>query len=301
MTNLATAIAAGARGNRLHPQNPRTDLGRTATAFDAMLDELETALIDARAAEARLRDFLSEVSHELRTPVAGVSVSAELLLAGDLPDDTRERLTAGLVTQSHRIARLVDDLLLSARLAEPGTALHLIDVDLSALAAQQVEHARLLAPDLHIHLEPPAPDITAPIVTADPARVAQILTNLLDNARHATPPGGDITVRLGRRVHTVTLTVDDTGLGVPSADRDRVFDRFVRLDRRGTGTGLGLSISRAVAEAHGGTLRYQDPPTGGGARFVLELPTSPTPPPPIEATAEPATGLGPARSSSNQF
>jgi two-component system OmpR family sensor kinase len=278
MTTVATDIAGGARGRRLRASHPRTDLGQTAHAFDAMLDELEKAVTDARDAEIRLRDFLSDVSHELRTPVAGVSASAELLLTAELSPQVREQLTEGLVTQSQRIARLLDDLLLSARLAQPSSALHLQPLELRQLLATQVAQAQLLAPDLQVHLELGRTDGPV-LVVADAQRLAQILTNLLDNARHATPPGGVITVGVDVGVDaggdTVIVTVSDSGIGVAPEQRERIFDRFVRLDPRSTGTGLGLMISRAVAQGHGGSLRCTQPSATGGAQFVLTLPALP--------------------------
>lgn len=111
-------------------------------------------------------------------------------------------------------------------------------------------------------------------VRADPTRVAQILSNLLDNARRHTPPGGRITVDVQTRDTTAQVTVTDTGPGIPDDERERIFERLVRLDtaraRDHGGAGLGLPIARALARAHGGDLTCE--PHDGGARFRLTLP-----------------------------
>lgn len=271
MTALARRIAAGDRGRRLRTGRPDTELGRTAIAFDAMLDELEAALGAARAAEARMRGFLSDASHELRTPLAALQAAVENVLRTDPARPDREVALAGAVRETTRAARLVDDLLTAARLDEP-VPLQLEPVDLTALARGEVERLQLLAPQLTVTLDTPS---ALPVV-ADPARIGQILSNLLDNARHATPPGGKITVTVAASDRRAVLDVADTGPGVPFADRERIFDRLVRLDmarsRSTGGAGLGLPIARALARAHGGDLRYDADPATPGARFRLVLP-----------------------------
>jgi signal transduction histidine kinase len=266
MTTLARHIAAGDRGRRLGVADTRTELGRTAAAFDAMLDELETALTTARAAENRMRSFLGDASHELRTPIAGLRATAEQLVRESPGRAERERLAVMLVREAQRAGRLVDDLLLTARLGQdvpaPGEP-----VDLTRLTEQEVARQRLLAPALSFEIEA-AGEAKA---HGDPLRLAQVIANLLDNARHATPDGGHVTVRIGQDGGRLVLDVCDTGPGVPPGDRERIFDRFTRGDpgrsRHTGGAGLGLPIARAIAETHGGHLAYH-----GGGYFRLELP-----------------------------
>jgi two-component system, OmpR family, sensor kinase len=265
MTALARRIAAGDRGRRLGPLGADEELGRTAAAFDAMLDELE-------AAETRMRSFLSDASHELRTPLAGMQANAELLLREDPDRAERERIAVALVRESRRSARLVDDLLTMARLGR-GVTLVAERVDLRALAEAEVSRARTLSPALTFAVTGDA----APMVDGDPVRLGQIVTNLLDNARHATPAGGTVTVDVRRTGEGVRLDVVDTGPGVTAADRAVIFERFGRGDasrsRHTGGAGLGLPIARGLARAHGGEL---DHVAGGpGARFRLELPSAP--------------------------
>ncbi|QKE85995.1 HAMP domain-containing histidine kinase [Arthrobacter sp. NEB 688] len=266
MTTTARSIAAGDRGRRLRPDRPGTELGRMAGAFDEMLDAVEGAEGRAVAAEARVRDFVLEAAHELRTPLAGVQASAEALLLGRPEREERERLLAGVVRESQRAGRLADDLLLMARI-DRGVELERRPVDLHGLAEDVAASAvrRPGAPVTVGTAHGPA------LVEADPDRVVQVLTNLVDNARRAAGPDGRVHLDVGPGGRVV---VADDGPGVPRADRERIFERLVRLDearsRDRGGAGLGLPIARGLARAHGGDLRLLD--TGTGAAFELTLP-----------------------------
>ncbi|HSK61287.1 MAG TPA: HAMP domain-containing sensor histidine kinase, partial [Actinomycetospora sp.] len=284
MAALARDIAAGDRGRRLHPERTDTELGRTAAAFDAMLDELESAqaraedaAAEAQRSEARTRRFLSDAAHELRTPITGVQTLAESLVRhpdGDL--ERRERLATTLVRETRRAGALVNDMLELARI-EDGTALDRREVDLAALAAAEADRVALLAPGLTVRV-----DGTPTPVDADPGRIAQVLANLLENARRHSPPAGTVRIVVSRDGPTAVLDVVDEGPGIPPADRERVFDRLVRLDdartRDAGGAGLGLPIARALARAHGGDLRAVDTAADDevGARLRLTLPISRT-------------------------
>ncbi|WP_125803091.1 cell wall metabolism sensor histidine kinase WalK [Actinoplanes sp. ATCC 53533] len=275
MTALAGQIAAGDRGRRLGHQRTDSELGRTAAAFDSMLDELEAALATANAAEAGMRSFLADASHELRTPMAGLQANAELLLREELDRPERERVAVAMIRETRRAARLVDDLLTMARLGQGGVRLATERVDLARLAEAEVSRARTLAPSLTFTVTAPATE-PGPVVLGDPLRLGQILTNLLDNARHATPAGGTITVDVRRSGERVLLEVADTGPGVPATERALIFERFGRGDasrsRDTGGAGLGLPIARGLAVAHGGELTYADSPAG--ARFQVDLPAA---------------------------
>lgn len=266
MTTTARSIAAGDRGRRLRPDRPQTELGRMAGAFDEMLDAVEGAEGRAVAAEARVRDFVLEAAHELRTPLAGVQASAEALLLGRPEREEQERLLAGVVRESQRAGRLADDLLLMARI-DRGVELERRPVDLHDLA-EDVAASAARRPGAAVTVgtaHGPA------LVEADPDRVTQVLTNLVDNARRAAGPDGRVHLDVGPGGRVV---VADDGPGVPRADRERIFERLVRLDearsRDRGGAGLGLPIARGLARAHGGELRLLD--TGTGAAFELTLP-----------------------------
>ena len=288
MTALARSIARGNRGARLAPDRTNTELGRTAAAFDDMLDALEGAERQARQAagtaarsEAQTRQFVADAAHELRTPLAGVQAAAEAAVSPGLDPAERERLHLLLLRETHRAGRLVEDLLALARI-DAGLQLRREDVELRGLAEAEAERVRLLAPELTVHV---AGELVS--VPGDPQRLAQVLANLLDNARRYTPDGGTITVTVAQvDAGWTSVTVADTGTGVPPAERERIFDRLVRLDdarSQDGGAGLGLAIARGIARAHGGELRCVEPAAGEGVAFVLTLPAGP----PI---TEPATG-----------
>jgi two-component system, OmpR family, sensor kinase len=268
MTAVARSITSGDRGRRLAPTRTDTELGRTATAFDSMLDELEGAEAAARASEARTRRFVADAAHELRTPIAGVQAVAEAALAPNMAPEERERLHLLMLRESRRAGRLVDDLLVLARL-DAGLELRREPVDLLELARGEAERGRFVAPDQEVRVH--GESVTVP---GDASRLAQVLGSLLDNARrHAGPGAVTVTVSIGK---PATVLVTDDGPGVPPADRERIFDRLVRLDEaRGEdgGAGLGLAIARGIAQAHGGDLRCVDPPSGHGAAFALTLPS----------------------------
>ncbi|GLB83008.1 two-component sensor histidine kinase [Mycobacterium kiyosense] len=275
LTALARDISTGDRGRRLRPSRANTELGRAATAFDGMLDALEDSELRARQAadtaqraEAATRQFLADAAHELRTPIAGIQAAAEQLAAhqSDVEDAQRRRASL-LQSDARRAGRLVADMLDLSRI-DAGLVLDRQDTDLGAIVDAEVQRATMLAPQLSIVRT----GLATLDVEADPTRIAQILSNLLDNARRHTPPGGSITVDLSADSAAV-VTVTDTGPGVPDDERRRIFERLVRLDadraRDHGGAGLGLSIARALARAHGGDLVCV--PHDGGARFRLSL------------------------------
>jgi len=231
------------------------------------------AVIEAlalRRAEQRMRCFLADASHELRTPIAGIQASAETLLRGNPGRAGREELTLQILREGHRAGRLIEDLLALTRLEER-SPLASESFDLVPLATAAVELTRELAPavDVQLHASGHAR------LRGDPQRIRQVLDNLLSNARHATPDGGQITVTVISCADSIQVEVTDSGPGIPKPERERIFDRFTRLEgsypRPTGGNGLGLAIARGIATAHNGTLTCPDP-AGPGARFCLRLP-----------------------------
>jgi len=282
LTALATNITTGDRGRRLRPKRTDTELGRAASAFDEMLEALEAserrsrhAAVAAERAEAATRRFLVDAAHELRTPIAGMQVAAEQLVsnAGENQHDAAShgqyRRASLLLSDAHRAGRLVADMLDLSRI-DSGLPLDIQEIDLAAVVDAEADRTMMLAPRVTVTRTGQQESR----VRADPTRLAQILSNLLDNARRYTPMGGAIHMDVSASDHAALVTITDTGPGVPRAECDRIFERLVRLDagraRDHGGAGLGLSIARALARAHGGELTCV--PREGGAEFRLSLP-----------------------------
>ena len=260
----ATRIANGDSKLRLEPSRTDTELGRLAAAFDQMLDALEKAIEDARASEAATRRFLVDASHELRTPIAALQASVETLLREQPERPERDRLEAAVARESERLGRLVGDLLGLARLEAHPTR---TPVDLATIARPLVEDARTLAPRAAITLDADSDTI----VRGDPDALERVFRNLIDNALAAIEPTGRIDVNLQRLNGFVQARVADDGPGVPEQQRQRIFERFVRLDPSKPGHGLGLAIARRIAQQHEGDLTCDDP-APSGASFTLRVP-----------------------------
>jgi signal transduction histidine kinase len=262
----ATRIAHGDSKLRLEPSRTDTELGRLARAFDQMVDALERAIEEARASDAATRRFLADASHELRTPIAALQASVETLLREQPERPERDRLEAAVARESERLGRLVDDLLGLARLeTQPAR----IPVDLATIVRPLIEDAHRRAPSAAIAL---SADDDA-MVSGDPDALERVLRNLIDNALAAIQPTGRIDVQLRRRNGYIQALVSDDGPGVPEHERQRIFERFVRLDPSKPGHGLGLAIARRIAEQHDGDLTCNSSPSG--ARFALRIPTTP--------------------------
>jgi len=265
MADEAEVITAESAERRLNAAGRVDELGQLARAFNGLLDRLSTAL-------QTQRQFMADASHELRTPVSIIHTAAEVTLdRGDRdPHEYREALTI-IDEQSDRLARIVQDMLVLARADAGGVQLMVRPLDFDELVGDCVKAMSLLAGTrqmtLKSHLE------AGVSAVGDEGLLRRLVTNLLDNAVRHCHAGGIVTVTLTGGA-TVCLTVADTGPGIPPADRDKVFERFVRLDHarsQALGAGLGLPIARWIAEQHGGTLTVDDNP-GGGSVFTVRLP-----------------------------
>jgi two-component system, OmpR family, sensor kinase len=263
VVDTATGIAGGDSNLRLRPSRTDTELGSLAAAFDRMVDALESAVEEARASDAATRRFLADASHELRNPIAALQASVETLLREQPERPERDRLEAAVARDSERLGRLVNDLLGLARLeAHPNRG----QTDLAAIARPLVADAQARAPMATITLV--ADEDTT--VYGDPDALERVLRNLIDNALAAIRPTGRIDVQLRRCNGNVEALVVDDGPGVPEQHRQRIFERFVRLDPGKPGHGLGLAIARRIAHQHHGDLTCDPAPKG--ARFTLWLP-----------------------------
>lgn len=232
------------------------DVAALAATFNHMLDRLEQAF-------AVQRDFVDDAGHELRTPITVIRGHLELM--GDDPQDRAE--TLALVTDElDRMNRMVDDLLTLAKAEQPGF-LNIEEVELADLTVSVVAKARALG-----ERKWRVDEVAEARIPADRQRLTQALMQLASNAVRHTADDGQIAVGSAVQDGFVRLWVRDDGPGVPPADREKIFRRFLRGRTGGhEGAGLGLAIVRSIAEAHGGTVAVEDAP-GGGACFVITIP-----------------------------
>ncbi|WP_437437851.1 ATP-binding protein [Streptomyces olivoreticuli] len=240
------------------------EITRLATSFNTMLGELEEAV----AAQRRL---VADASHELRTPLTALRTNAELLARADrLSPAQRDRASAALGRQLREVTGLVNDLIELARDEEPQQLVEQVRLDL--LGERCVAAARGHWPNTPFTAD--LDTVGAVTVPGVPARLARLLSNLLDNAAKFSPPGAMVEVRLARTDHGLDLTVRDHGPGISTEDLPYVFDRFYRSRqaRALPGSGLGLAMARQIARAHGAELTAEQAETGG-ARFRLSFPT----------------------------
>jgi signal transduction histidine kinase/CHASE3 domain sensor protein len=223
-------------------------------------------------------DFVATVSHELRTPLTSMMGFLEMIREGEAGQltDEQKRFLAIVYRSSERLQRLVGDLLFVARLDASGLQLQFAETRLDEIAAEIVESSAALARSREIVLAADLGEV--PSVLGDRERLVQLVGNLLSNAMKFTPAGGTVTVRTFVDGANAVLEVADTGIGIPEGEQDRLFQRFFRsstaTEQAIPGTGLGLVISRAIAEAHGGTIGVTSKP-GEGTCFRVELPLEP--------------------------
>ncbi|MGX1271008.1 sensor histidine kinase [Streptomyces phaeoluteigriseus] len=251
--------------------DPHTEVGQVGAALNRMLNHVHGALHARQESEMRVRQFVADASHELRTPLASIRGYAELTRRGreQVGPDTRHAL-GRIESEAGRMTLLVEDLLLLARL-DAGRPLRFEQTDLVPLVIDTVSDARAAGPDHVWRLELPEEPA---LVSADSARLQQVLVNLLANARTHTPAGTTVTARVQRRGPWLCVDVQDNGQGISADLLPRVFERFARGDSarsRATGsTGLGLAIVEAVATAHGGAVTVDSVP--GRTVFTVHLP-----------------------------
>jgi PAS domain S-box-containing protein len=238
-----------------------------------------------RAAEAEIerakQEFFGSVSHELRTPLTSIIAYTELLRDFDsdnLSEEGRKALEV-IDRNAQRELRLVGDMLLVTRIQEGGFSLQLESVDLALVVEDSIDAARRPAESAGLDLRAEIEAEDLPELTGDPHRLGQAIDNLLSNAIKFTQSGGWVAVRLRRRGDTAIIDVEDSGLGIPKEEQERLFDRLYRassaLQHQIQGVGIGLSIVKAIAEAHGGSVRVESEERKGTI-FTLEIPLTGT-------------------------
>jgi two-component system phosphate regulon sensor histidine kinase PhoR len=234
-------------------------------------------ITELRKLERIRRDFVANVSHEFRTPLTAIQGFAETLIAGALDDpQNRGRFLNIILEHARRLARLTEDLLRLSQMDADRLEIEINPVKVSQLVESCYETARHRAAEKELSLTlAPGLSQDLPDVAGDARRLQEILQNLLDNAIQYTLPGGKIILSAELKRKSVVFTVSDTGIGIPTADQPRIFERFYRVDaarsREAGGTGLGLAIAKHLIEVHGGRI-WVESEVGVGSRFHFSVP-----------------------------
>ncbi len=256
-------------------------VGRATVTAEGEVALVVTDLTDAKRVEAMRRDFVTNASHELKTPVAAIqALSDSLQLALDRDPARTRQMVRRLQKEAARLAQLVRELLDLSLLEEGASGTERRLVDLAEMARTHVTRSARLAAERGIsvrcHCGEPAK------LVSTPAEARLIVSNLIDNAIQYNRPGGSVDVRVERDGGSVLLEVSDTGIGIPEPERDRIFERFYRVDkarsRQAGGTGLGLSIVRNAVQRLGGEISVESA-LGEGSTFRVRLPVEGEPSP----------------------
>lgn len=254
------------------PDGRRVDVSAGFTPHPDLLGHLGSVSVimrdiaERRAVERLQQDFLAVTTHELRTPVTGIKANAQLM---QRRASYSERAVDAIIAQADKLQRLTEDLLLASQIQADRLTLVPEALDLVAAARAAVES--LVADESIIRIEAPAEPI---LVSADPYRLGQVLTNLLTNAIKYSPEGNEIVVRIARQTGEALVSVVDRGVGIPHEALPHLFDRFYRVAEeasRVSGLGLGLYISHRIVEGHGGRIDVESEP-GQGSTFTVTLP-----------------------------
>lgn len=233
-------------------------------------------ITEIRRLEQVRKDFVANVSHELRTPLTAIQGFAETLLTGGLEDQENNRRFIEIIrNHASRLARLTEDLLELSKIEAGKLPMDVRSVDVTELMAPAIDLAQDIALKKGVSLNVINPAIRFPMVRGDVGLLREVLRNLLDNAIQYTPATGRVEVSAEHSGSSVVFTVADTGVGIPRAEHQRIFERFYRVDaarsREAGGTGLGLAIAKHIVEAHGGQI-WVDSEIGGGSKFHFSIP-----------------------------
>jgi two-component system OmpR family sensor kinase len=265
LTTEAGRIGADRLSDRLPEPATRDEVAQLALTLNTMLERIEAGV------EVQQR-FVADASHELRTPLAAMRAELEVSLRTDDLEPEAAGVLRSTLEEVERLSSIVDALLTLARADRGALSLRLTTTDLGDVATAAAERLRPLADARGVSI---ALDLAGAPAHADPDRLGQAVGNLIDNAIAFSPPAGTVTVTTRADGDEVVVAVRDRGPGVALADRERVFDRFQRLDasrtRQTGGTGLGLAIVREIVRAHGGRAWVTAPAEGPGSVFALAL------------------------------
>ena len=263
MAGQAAALGERNLTSRLVAPNAHDELGQLASAFNGLLGRLSSVL-------SSQRQFMADASHQLRTPVSVLRTTADVTLrrAHRPEPDYREAITI-VTEQAVRLTKLVDAMFVLSRAEAGGRTLRPEPVYLDEIVAECARGLSVIAGERGVRVETTGDTDVAFVGDDDCLR--QLFMNLLDNAVAHTRAGGLVTAHTLVTEQQIRVRITDQGEGIPVADRERIFERFTRLDRHGPGAGLGLPIARWMAEAHSGTLEL-DSSSSEGSVFVVTLP-----------------------------
>lgn len=267
-TYAAREISKGNFNYRLKVKGTN-EMAQMAATLNYMCDELSLL-------EEKRRKFVSDASHELKTPMAGVKLICDSLVqTPDADPETIREFLGDVSEEVDRLTRIVDRLLVLTKLDSGNVALKLGEADIKALLDNVTRKLRSVAAAKGIRLERLYSDAEIGPVVIDYDKIYEAVYNITENAVKYTPDGGRVSVDLQERDSYAVIRVEDTGAGIPEEERERVFERFYRLDdsrsRETGGTGLGLAISKEAVAMHGGRIEISDG-SDGGSVFIIILP-----------------------------
>lgn len=267
----AEAVKSGKFSSRLVQHHGKTEIGRINRALNSMLDSIESAVRGKDKTLNQMRRFVSDASHELRTPLVTVRGYAELYRMGAIKSKQDLNEAMGRIeSEAIRMSGLVESLLTLTRMDELEN-MKKKPSDLIELAQASVKDASVAHQDISFRV---SSELKTCILEIDGDRIKQVLTNLLANAARFAPKSSEVTVEVREQDSKIRVSVIDRGEGVPESLREKIFDRFYRIDnsrnRETGGSGLGLAIAKSIIDAHGGKIWVDETP-GGGATFVFEL------------------------------
>ena len=268
ITTVARSIGVQNLSQRIAVPRTGDELARMAQTWNDVLERLDVAV-------QRIRQFTSDASHELRTPLALIRATAELALRRERDPEGYRNSLRQIEHEAEHMTALTESLLTLARADSDGLGMTMQSTDLNDLVYSVVQQnaALAMAKGVTLRAVTAGPPAQAALAAADASGIRRILLILVDNALKHTPAGGTVTVSAAVDAARVTLTVEDTGEGIPAAALPHIFERFYRADPArggGSGFGLGLSIAQAIAQAHGSAIAVSSTP-GAGARFSLPL------------------------------
>jgi len=274
MTKAAEAMADGDFSRKIRVDSA-DEIGVLAKAFNDMAAQIESMLEELKSAEKLRREFVANVSHELRTPLTNIRSYAETISDDkDIPQEMEDEFLRIIINQSDRMTKIVQDLLELSRYDSGASVLAIEEFSIEQ-AVRDVYAAIALEARKRSHVLNLELEWKLPKVKGDRAKIEQVLMNIIANALKYTPDGGTIAIYSGTTGGDVWVKVEDTGVGIPSEDILRVFDRFYRVDKARTresgGTGLGLSIAKEIITRHGGDIMIDSTP-GVGTSVTVKLP-----------------------------